>query len=130
MKLNLISKIGIVIASILLGLYLIFLILPFIITPIVKNYIPVVNEEIKKMTGLVSEIEDFRIITTPKLTAGAKLGNLTVSTPQNKEIFEMDNLEIKLSLLPILRKRIELDLIKVDDIDINLGVNKDGSFEI
>jgi len=130
MKLNLISKIGIVIASILLGLYLIFLILPFIITPIVKNYIPVVNEEIKKMTGLVAEIEDFRIITTPKLTAGAKLGNLTVSTPQNKEIFEMDNLEIKLSLLPILRKRIELDLIKVDDIDINLGVNKDGYFEI
>ena len=45
-----------------------------------------VNDEIKKATGLNSMIEDFRIVTTPKLTVGAKLGKFAILTPENKEI--------------------------------------------
>jgi len=89
-----------------------------------------VNDEIKKATGLNSKIEDFRIVTTPKLTVGAKLGKFAILTPQNKEIFEAENFSVKMSLIPLLAKKIEVDLVQVESVDLKLGVNKDGSFEI
>ena len=130
MKFNFLKKVGIITASIIGVIYILFLIAPFIITPIANSYIPMVNDEIKKATGLNSKIEGFRIVTTPKLTAGAKLNHFTILTPDNKEIFDAENFSIKMSLLPLLAKKIELDLVQVESIDLNLGLNKDGSFEI
>ena len=130
MNINFFKKTGIVVAGVLGAIYALFLILPFIISPIANNYLPMVNEEIKKATGLNSKIEDFRIVTTPKLTVGAKLGKFAILTPQDKEIFEAEDFSVKMSLLPLLAKKIEVDLVQVRSIDLKLGVNKDGSFEI
>ena len=130
MNINFLKKAGILTAGTLGVIYALFLLTPFIISPIANNYLPMVNDEIKKNTGLNSKIEDFRIITTPKLTVGAKLGNFTILTPQDNEIFRAQNFAIKMSLLPILAKKIEVDVVQVENIDIKLGVNKNGSFEI
>ena len=130
MKLNFLKKIGFVLLGTVAVIYGLFLILPFIITPIAKNYIPMVNDEIKKATGLNSQIEDFKIITTPKFTVGAELGKFAILTPQNKEIFEAEDFSVKMSLLPLLARRIEVDLVQVGSVDLKLGVNKDGSFEV
>ena len=99
MNFNLLKKIGIGFAIVVVVIYALFLILPFIITPIAKNYIPMVNDEIKKATGLISQIEDFKIITTPKFTVGAELGKFAILTPQNKEIFEAEDFSVKMSFL-------------------------------
>ena len=130
MKLNFLKKFGFVLLGTVAVIYGLFLILPFIITPIAKNYIPMVNDEIKKATGLNSQIEDFKIITTPKFTVGAELGKFAILTPQNKEIFEAEDFSVKMSLLPLLARRIEVDLVQVGSVDLKLGVNKDGSFEV
>ena len=130
MNINFLKKTGIAIAGTLATIYGLFLIAPFIISPIANNYLPMVNDEIKKATGLNSKIEDFRIVTTPKLTVGAKLGKFAILTPQDKEIFEAQNFAVKMSLIPLLAKRIEVDLVQVENVDLKLGVNKDGSFEI
>lgn len=130
MNFNLLKKFGIGFAIVVIVIYALFLILPFIITPIAKNYIPMVNDEIKKATGLNSQIEDFKIITTPKFTVGAELGKFAILTPQNKEIFEAEDFSVKMSLLPLLARRIEVDLVQVGNVDLKLGVNKDGSFEL
>ena len=130
MNINFLKKMGIFTISTIAVIYILFLILPFIITPIVNNYIPMVNDEIKKATGLESKIGGLKLVTTPKLTVGAKLGNFVILTPENKEIFEAENFVIKMSLLPLLAKKIEIDLVQVDNIDLKLGVNKDGSFEL
>ena len=130
MNINFLKKTGIAIAGTLATIYGLFLITPFIISPIANNYLPMVNDEIKKATGLNSKIEDFRIVTTPKLTVGAKLGKFAILTPQDKEIFEAQNFAVKMSLIPLLAKRIEIDLVQVENVDLKLGVNKDGSFEI
>ena len=124
------KKLGIILLGVLLSIYALFLLIPFIISPIVNNYLSTVNDEIKKATGLNSKIEDFRVVTTPKLTVGAKLGKFAVLTPINKEIFEAEDFVIKMSLLSLLTKKIEIDLVQVENIDIKLGVNKDGSFEL
>ena len=130
MNINFLKKAGIITASTIGAVYAIFLLAPFVISPIVNSYIPMVNDEIKKATGLNSRIEDFRIVTTPKLTVGAKLGKFAILTPKDKEIFEAENFAVKMSLLPLLAKKIEIDLVQVGSIDLKLGLNKDGSFEL
>ena len=130
MNINFLKKTGFAIAGTLGAIYALFLLAPFIISPIANNYLPIVNDEIKKATGLNSKIEDFRIVTTPKLTVGAKLGKFAILTPQDKEIFEAKNFSVKMSLIPLLAKKIEVDLVQVESVDLKLGVNKDGSFEI
>lgn len=130
MNINLLKKVGMFLGVTFGLLYGLFLIAPFIISPIATSYLPMVNDEIRKSTGLNSKIEDFRIVTTPKLTVGVKLGKFAIFTPQNKEIFEAENFSAKMSLLPLLAKKIEVDLVQVESIDLKLGVNKDGSFEV
>ena len=130
MNIKFFKKLGIILTGFILGIYLLFLILPFIVSPIISKYLPMVNTEIRKATGLESKIENFRIITTPKFTVGANLGKFSVLTPDNKEIFEAEKFSIRMSLLPLLAKKIEIDLVQVDNIDLKLGINKNGSFEI
>ncbi len=130
MNINFLKKFGIFTISTIGAIYALFLIAPFVISPIANNYIPMVNDEIKKATGLNSKIEEFKIVTTPKLTVGAKLGKFAILTPDNREIFEAEDFSVKMSLIPLLAKKIEVDLVQVDSIDIKLGINKDGSFEI
>ena len=110
MNINFFKKFTIIFLAILATIYAIFLLLPFIISPIVKSYIAMVNDEVKKATGFESKIEGFKIVTTPKLTVGANLGKLVILTPDNKEIFVGKNLYGKMSLLPLLAKKIEIDL--------------------
>lgn len=130
MNIKFLKKLGIITASTIGSIYALFLLTPFIISPIANNYVPMVNNEIKKTTGLNSKIEDFRIVTTPKLTVGAKLGKFAILTPENKEIFEAEKFTVKMSLLPLLAKKIEVDLVQVENVDLKLGINKDGSFDI
>ena len=130
MNLKFVRNISIGIIGTLGAVYLLFLILPFILSPVLNNYIPQINDEIKKATGLESSIEGIRLVTTPKLTVGAKVGKFVLLTPDKSEILNTENFQIKMSLLPILVKRIELDLVQLDKIDVRLNLNKDGSFEI
>ena len=127
---KLLKNIAIGTLSTLSALYILFLVLPFILSPIVKNYIPTINDEIKKSTGLISSIEGIKFVTTPKLTMGAKVGKFILSTPDKKEIFNADDFQIKMSLLPIFAKRIEVDVVSLNNLNANLGLNKDGSLEI
>ena len=130
MNINFIKKIGFAITGIIITIYALFLILPFIISPIANNYLPTLNNEIKKATGLTTKIEGFKIITTPKLTIGAKLEKFNILTPENKEILSANDFSIKMSLLSLLAKKIEIDIVKIENIDLKLRVNKDGSFEL
>lgn len=130
MNTNFLKKAGIATVGTLVSIYGLFLVAPFIATPIINQYIPTINNEIKKATGLNSQIEDFKLVTTPKLTVGAKLGEFKILTPENKEILKAEDFAVKMSLLPLFAKRIEIDLVKLGSLDVELGVNKDGSFEI
>ena len=130
MNINFLKRAGIITVSILGTIYLLFLVLPFIITPIANKYLPMVSDEITKATGLNSKIEGFRIVTTPKFTIGAGIKEFELLTPDNKEIFKAENAQVKMSLLPLLAKKIELDLVKAEEVKLAFNLNKDGSFEI
>ena len=113
-----------------IGLYLLFLILPIIANPFLSKY----SEQISKMTeekcGLKVKIEKLGIVTSPNLAVGIKLGGLSAATPDGVEFLSVENTNAKLYLLPLIYGRIEADNFSIDDIDATLKVKPDGNLEI
>lgn len=130
MKFNWLAKIGISIFIILLCAYLLFLIAPLFLNPIANNYKSSITKEIDKATGLVSQINNIKIVTTPKLSAGVKIDNFSITTPNSEPLFSANDFQIKMSLLPLLRKQVEVDSIKLANLKLDLKINKDGSLFI
>lgn len=116
------KKIAIIFVSFLTLIYILFLVSPFIITPIVNNYTGVISDEIKKASGLDSKIEGIKFVTTPKLTAGVKI-NKFILLDKEKELLSADNFQAKMSLLPLLAGRLEADLVKVEKLNLNIDLN-------
>lgn len=117
------KKLLITLGILILGTYILFLIAPLIINPIINGYVPQINEEIKKNSGFESNIENIKLVTTPKLTVGVKIDKFEL-----KNLMSANNFQAKMSLLPLLVRKIELDVISLENLDLKFGVNKDGSF--
>ena len=130
MNIKLLAKLWVILGSILVGAFLLFLLLPFILNVFIDKYTPQIVGEINKATGLSAGLEEVKIITTPKLTAGLKVKKFELYTPQKEPVFVADNFEVKMSLLPLLAKNIRIDVIKLDKADIRLKFNKDGDLDL
>ncbi|MBE7709945.1 MAG: DUF3971 domain-containing protein [Cyanobacteria bacterium SIG32] len=125
-----IKRFGIITGCIVGSIYLIFLLLPLILSPILNSYVPKINTMAQELTGFKIKLENLKVITTPKLTAGLKIGSIDVSLPTNEQIVKVDNFNIKLGLLPIFIGKIELDSVGCDLASATLQVQKDGHFYI
>lgn len=121
---------GISIASIFAILYILFLTVPFLINGIIEAHNADIVKIIEDTTGFKANLKGIKLVTTPKLTAGLKVGHADFKLFDDSEFLSADNFEVKLSLLPILAKRIELDKVSIDNSKITLGVKKDGHFLI
>ena len=119
---------GFSILGILATLYVLFLIIPFIANGIIKAHNSDLVKVIEDTTGFKTNLNEIKLVTTPKLTAGLKIGHADFKLPDNSEFLSADNFEVKLSLVPLLTKKIELDKISIDNSKITLGVKKDGHF--
>lgn len=117
------KKLLIILGASILGIYVLFLLAPLVLNPIVNGYVSTIKDEIKKATGLESNIENIKFVTTPKLTAGIKVEKFEL-----KDLMSADNFQAKMSLLPLLARKIEVDVVSLENLDVKLGVNKDGSF--
>ena len=124
------TKVLIAAASAAAGVYAFFLLSPLILNPIIEGYTPKINGEIHKATGLVSKLEGVKVVTTPKLTAGLKVKRFTLLTPDNEQVFDSNNFQVKMSLIPLLARKIEIDIVSLENADIDLKINNNGSFEI
>lgn len=121
---------GITFAVILIGLYALFLIVPFFLSGLANSYSGTISKAVEDSCGFKLKLEDIRILTTPKLTAGAGVGHIEVGLPNGETFFTADNVRGKLSLLPLLLRKIEIDMIGADNINTNLKIKKDGKFLI
>ena len=123
-------KTGIAAGSILAGIYAVFLLSPLVLNPIINGYTPQIVNEIHKASGLDAKLEGVKLVTTPKLTAGLKVKKFTLLTPDNEQIFNTGDFQVKMSLIPLLARRIEIDTVHLKGADSDLKINKDGSFDI
>lgn len=69
-----------------------------------------------------------KVLTTPKLTVGAEVGHAEVALPTGEKFVTVDNVQAKMSLIPLIAKRVEIDMVGADNLNINLKVKKDGRF--
>ena len=124
------KRLGILLAGAVILLYLMFLSCPLILNPLIEGYIPQIKNIIKETTGLNSNLEGVKVVTTPKLTAGLKAEKFELSTPENKKILSAGGFRVKMSLLPLFARRIEIDAVQLDNAEANLLVMSDGTFEV
>ena len=116
--------------SVILFIYALFLTVPFFLNLYIAGHSGEIIKLIKDASGFDVVLEDLKVVTTPKLTAGIKLGHAEIMLPNNDKIFSTDNFEIKLSLIPLIVKKIELDKIGLENGKLKLAVKKDGHFLI
>jgi len=119
---------GLSIVGIFATVYILFLAVPLFINGIIEAHTSDLVKIIADTTGFKANLNGIKIVTTPKLTAGLKVAHADFKLPDESEFLSADNFEIKLSLLPILAKKIELDKIFINNSKIILGVKKDGHF--
>ena len=119
---------GISISVILVVLYMVFLIVPFFLNGVANSYSGTISKLVEDSCGLKLKLENIKILTTPKLTMGAGVGHIEVSLPSGDTFFSADNVQGKLSILPVLIRKIEIDMVGADNINLNLKVKKDGKF--
>lgn len=124
------AKAGITLAGVLGATYITFLAAPLFVNPIVNKYIPEITKSIKDMTGLNSNLEEVTLVTTPKLTAGLRVKKFELLEPNNNKILTADNFRVKMSLIPIFAKKIEIDAVQLDNLSANILINNDGSFVV
>lgn len=115
------------ILSILVAIYLAFLfILPYAID--LNQYSPQITKAIKDNTGFQVEVKGLKVKTAWNLSAGAFIEKTDLKYPTGKKFAQLNNLEVKLSLLPLLLNEVRIDKISLDKIFLNLEVKKGGKF--
>ncbi len=128
MYINKLKRAGIITGSVAVFLYVVFLILPLILTPVLNSYSVQIAAMIEEASGYKVKLEKLGVVTTPKLTAGIKVGHAEFMLPTGEEFMEADDFSAKLSLLPLLIGRIEADSVSIESISANLQVRQDGKF--
>lgn len=114
------------ILSVFSALYLTFLfVLPYAID--LNKYSPQIAKAIHDNTGLEITIKGLKVRTAWNLSAGALVNKTDLKYPEGKKFAQINNMDIKLSLIPLLWGQIQLDKISADKILANLDVDKNGN---
>ncbi|MDE6139125.1 MAG: hypothetical protein K2F57_06610, partial [Candidatus Gastranaerophilales bacterium] len=123
------KKSGIIAGSILVGLYVLFLLSPLIVSPILNSYKADIESNLKSATGFDVKSEDISFTTGWNLSAGVKVKNIAMTLPgEEAPFFQAENAGGRIALLPFLIKKIQLDSIFAKNIYGEFGVKKNGDF--
>lgn len=115
------------ILSIFIIIYMAFLfVLPYAID--LNQYSPLITKEIEKSTGFKVSIKDLKVKTAWNLSGGAKIAKTDLSYPTGEKFGQINDLEVRLSLIPLLFGQAKLDSVKADKLFLNLGVEPNGKF--
>ncbi|MCD8024390.1 MAG: hypothetical protein LUE64_02525 [Candidatus Gastranaerophilales bacterium] len=118
------------IIAVLGGIYLLFLLMPFLLIPFTNGIITNTLNQIEKETGFKAAVEKFRLITSPDLSAGVKSASVKIYTPDNEILLSVENPKIKMSLASLFLRKIKFNLVSSDNLELNLPVKSNGEFLI
>lgn len=125
------KKVLLRIGSVFAGLYLLFLISPIVLSPVANSYSEKIEETVKSLSGYELDLDGISVVTSWNLSAGVKANKISVSTPSDhKRFFYAENAGVRLALLPLVLRKIQLDSIFAKTIDGELVVKPDGNFKI
>ncbi|BAW80198.1 AsmA family protein [Candidatus Nitrosoglobus terrae] len=113
-------------AVIILLVVIAAVVLPFIINP--NDFKPQIVAQVKKITGRELTLDgDIDLSLFPWL--GATIQKVSLSNPPNFgdiPFVKVDDMEVRVKLLPLLRKEVEMDTVILSGLDLNLIRNANG----
>ena len=125
------KKVWITIGSTLLGLYILFLISPLVLSPVIDSYSDKIEDTLKNTTGFNVDFDDISLKTSWNLSIGLKAKNIEFAIPSSDApFFKAQNAGAEIKLLPLLLKKVQLNDIFAQTLDSELVVKKDGSLQI
>lgn len=108
-------------AAVSVILYLAFLfVLPYSID--LNEYSPKITQLIQDSTGFQVNLEGLKIKTAWNLSAGASIKKVDLKYSSGEKFAQINNLQINLSLIPLLFKEVLVDKINADKILANIDV--------
>lgn len=115
------------ILSIFITIYLGFLfVLPYVID--LNSYEPQITKLIQDTTGFQVELRGLRVKTAWNLSAGALIDKTDLKYPTGKKFAQINGLEVKLSLIPLIFRDVIVDKIDANKVLVNLETNEKGDF--
>ncbi|MEI8129309.1 MAG: AsmA-like C-terminal region-containing protein [bacterium] len=109
--------------SILVGIYLAFLfVLPNVVD--LNSYAASITKTIEDKSGFQVQIQGLKIKTAWNLSAGALIDKTDLKYPNGKKFAQINDLQVKLSLVPLLFNQLEIDTISAKKLLLNLEIDK------
>ena len=113
-------------ATLLVLGYLAFL---FVLPRAIKlnEYKPLIQQIAKEQAHMNIDFSNAKIITTPILEAGVLLNDLSVTLPDDSKLLDVGKVKVKLSLPNLLLLKVRISEVLVDNPNVNIEINEDGS---
>jgi len=127
-KLKGIKLAGSIAGGFLAVIYLAFLIIPHFID--INKFMPMVTEEVEKLSGFKLSLENPKVSTTLKLGVKVKADSVNLNYKDDSPLMSLKKPEIEINLPSILIGHINLDRIKADEFDAYLVFNKDKQYTV
>lgn len=95
-----------------------------------NKYTPQITKIIQDDTGFGVQLQGLKVKTSWNLSAGAFIDKTDLLDPTGKKFAQINGLQVKLSLLPLLIKQIRIDKIEADKILMNIDTNQNKYFKL
>lgn len=119
----------IVLAAIIALAYLAFLfVIPNAIN--LNHYTNDIKRAAFENAKLNVDLSNIKIITTPNLKAGLRIDDLKVSYPDNTQLLNTQKAEVKINLLPLIFKTVQISDVTVNNPQFNIEVYDNGRLKI
>ena len=120
---------GLGLLSLIIIVYAAFLfVLPNILN--LNNYKKDIQKIAYDSVKLNIDAKDIKLVTTPKLAAGVKISGLNVSYPDGSAIATADSALVRIKLIPLLWKTLQLDVVTASNPSVNLNILDGGKLEL
>lgn len=91
-----------------------------------NKYTPQITKIIQDYTGFGVNLQGLKVKTSWNLSAGASIDKTDLLDPTGKKFAQINGLQVKLSLLPLIFNKIQINKINMDKLFLNVDVDKDG----
>lgn len=91
-----------------------------------NQYTPQITKIIQEDTGFGVELQGLKIKTSWNLSAGAFIDKTDLLDPTGKKFAQINGLQVRLSLIPLIFNKIQINNVDMDKLLLNVDVDKDG----
>ncbi len=109
-------------------LYVLFLMAPLFVD--ITEFLPQINNELKKYTKFELELTNPKLKTTPLLAAGIRADKVALKYTDGRDFASLDYPSVEINLPTLLFKRLNLDKIYAKNVNVLLVFDKDKKYTV